>query len=191
MRKHEGKPSRRDKYVTLAAISPSGVARSRFVGGHQSGLAGRKPPPLFTRGVSSCSSQRQRQRDPWGASPRPVAPTYLPTLAFYGHEVFDPCLAFCGHGVFYLRLAFYGHGPFYLRLAFNGHGPFYLRLAFNGHGAFYPHLAFYGHGVFYPRLAFYGHEAFNIIEMARWTVTSAIVFLHAAVHEIDATRITT
>ena len=79
MGKHGGTPSRRDKHVTLAAISPPGVARGRFVGGQQSGLAGSKPPPLFKRGASSCSSQRQRQREPWGASPRPSAPTYLPT----------------------------------------------------------------------------------------------------------------
>ena len=78
MRKHGGPPSRRDKHVTLAAISPPGVARGRFVGGQQSGLAGCKPPPLFTRGASSCSSQGRRQGEPWGASPRPSAPTYLP-----------------------------------------------------------------------------------------------------------------
>ena len=78
MRKHGGTPSRRDKHVTLAVISPPGVARGRFVGGHQSGLAGCKPPPLFTRGTSSCSSQGRRQGEPWGASPRPSAPTYLP-----------------------------------------------------------------------------------------------------------------
>ena len=82
MRKHGGTPSRRDKHVTLAAISPPGVARGRFVGGQQSGLAGCKPPPLFTRGASSCSSQGRRQGEPWGASPRPSAPTYLPTLHF-------------------------------------------------------------------------------------------------------------
>ena len=51
MRKHEGTPSWRDKHVTLAAISPSGVARGRFVGGHQSGLAGCKLPPLSMRGA--------------------------------------------------------------------------------------------------------------------------------------------
>ena len=67
MRKHGGTPSRRDKYVTLAAISPPGVARGRFVGGQQSGLAGSKPPPLFTREASSCSSQGRRQGEPWGA----------------------------------------------------------------------------------------------------------------------------
>ena len=78
MRKHGGTPSRRDKHVTLAAISPPGVARGRFVGGQQSGLAGSKPPPLFTREASSCSSQGRRQGEPWGASPRPSAPTYLP-----------------------------------------------------------------------------------------------------------------
>ena len=80
MRKHGGTPSRRDKHVTLAAISPPGVARGRFVGGQQSGLAGSKPPPLFTREASSCSSQGRRQGEPWGASPRPSAPTYLPHL---------------------------------------------------------------------------------------------------------------
>ena len=78
MRKHGGTPSRRDKHVTLAAISPPGDSRGRFVGGQQSGLAGSKPPPLFTREASSCSSQGRRQGEPWGASPRPSAPTYLP-----------------------------------------------------------------------------------------------------------------
>ena len=80
MRKLGGTPSGRDKHVTPAAISPPGVARGRFVGGQQSGLAGCKPPPLFTRGASSCSSQGRRQGEPRGASPRPSAPTYLPTL---------------------------------------------------------------------------------------------------------------
>ena len=75
MQNHGGTPSRRDKQVTLAAISPPGVAEGRCVGGHQSGLAGCRPPPLFKRGASSCSSQRQRQREPWGASRRPSAPT--------------------------------------------------------------------------------------------------------------------
>ena len=78
MRKHGGTLSRRDKHVTLAAISPPGVAQGRFVGNHQSGLARCKSHPLFKRGASSCSSQQQRQREPWGASPRPSAPTYLP-----------------------------------------------------------------------------------------------------------------
>ena len=80
MRKHGGTPSRRDKHVMLAAIRPPGVARGRSVGGHQSGLAGCKPPPLFKHRASSCLSQRQRQREPWGASPQPSAPTYLPGL---------------------------------------------------------------------------------------------------------------
>ena len=79
MRKHRGTPSRRDKYVTLAAISPPGVARGRFVGGHQSGLAGCRSPPLFKRGASSCSSQQQRHEEPWSASPQLSAPSYLPT----------------------------------------------------------------------------------------------------------------
>ena len=51
MRKHGGTPSRRDKHITPAAISPPGVARGRFFGGQQSVLAGCKPPPLFTRGT--------------------------------------------------------------------------------------------------------------------------------------------
>ena len=50
MRKHGGTPSQQEEHVTLAAISPPGVARGRFVGGHQSGLAGSKPPPRSTRG---------------------------------------------------------------------------------------------------------------------------------------------
>ena len=78
MRKHGGTHSQRDKHVTLAAISPPRVALGRSVGGQQSGLARCKPPPLFTRGASSCSSQGRRQGEPWGASPRPSALTYLP-----------------------------------------------------------------------------------------------------------------
>ena len=66
MRKHGGTPFWRDKHVTPAAISPPGVARGHFVGGQQSGLAGCKPPPLFTRGASYCSSRGQGQREPWG-----------------------------------------------------------------------------------------------------------------------------
>ena len=76
MRKHGGTPSRRDKHVTLAAISPPCVARGGFVEHEQTGLAGCKLPPLFTRGASSCSSRGRRQGEPWGASPRPSAPTY-------------------------------------------------------------------------------------------------------------------
>ena len=78
MRRHGGTPSRRDTFVTLAAISSPGVAGGRFVGGHQSGLAGCKPPLLFMRRAFSCSLQRWCQREPLGASPRPSAPTYLP-----------------------------------------------------------------------------------------------------------------
>ena len=80
MRKHGGTPPWQDKHVTLAAISPPGVARGRFVRGQQSGLAGCKPPPLVTRGASFCLSQGRRHGEPWGASPRPRAPTYLPPL---------------------------------------------------------------------------------------------------------------
>ena len=81
MCKHGGTPSWRDEHVTPAAISPPGVARGRFVGGQQSGLAGCKPPPLFTRGAYSCSSQGRRQGEPRGTSPGPSAPTYLPSNA--------------------------------------------------------------------------------------------------------------
>ena len=72
----------------------------RFVGGQQSGLAGCKLPPLFKRGAPSCLSRRQRQRDPWGASPPPSAPTYLPTLGFGLHPAipgwgFGACVVVC------------------------------------------------------------------------------------------------
>ena len=87
MRKHGGTPSRRDEHFTLAAISPPRDARGRFVGGQQSGLAGSKPPPLFTRAASSCSSQGRRQGETWGASPRPSAPTYLPAHLL----LLEPC----------------------------------------------------------------------------------------------------
>ena len=79
MRKHRGTTSPRDMFVTLAAINPPGGAPGRFVGGHQSGVAGCKPPPLFMRRASSCTSQRQRQQEPWGSSRVPS--TYLPTYA--------------------------------------------------------------------------------------------------------------
>ena len=69
MRKHRSTPSRRDTFVTLAAISPHSVAPCGFVEGHQSGLAGQKSPPLRKRGASACESQGQRQGQQWGASP--------------------------------------------------------------------------------------------------------------------------
>ena len=106
MRKHGGPPSRRDKHVTLAAISPPGVARGRFVGGQQSGLAGCKPPPLFTRGASSCSSQGRRQGEPWGASPRPSAPTYLP-LHFATPKSRRVCLMHSWHATYSLCLGLF------------------------------------------------------------------------------------
>ena len=88
MRKHGGTPSQRDKHVTLAAISSLGVAQGGFVGGHQSGLAGCNPPALFMRGATSCTSQGRRQGEPRGASPRPSAPTYLPTALSLGQDVY-------------------------------------------------------------------------------------------------------
>ena len=91
MRKHGGTSSRRDKYVTLAAISPPGVAEGRFVGDQQSRLAGRKSLPLFKRGASSCPSEWRRQGEPRGASPRPISPTYLPTSAVARHSSHTSC----------------------------------------------------------------------------------------------------
>ena len=88
MRRHGGTPSRQDKHVTPAAISPPSVARGRSVRGQQSGLAGCKPPPLFTRGAFFCSSQGRHQGEPRGASPRPSAPTYLRT---YRDSVRERC----------------------------------------------------------------------------------------------------
>ena len=84
MRKHGGTPSQRDKHVAPAAISPTGVARGRFVGGQQSGLAGCKPPPLFTRGASSCSSQGRRQ-----GRLSTTECTHLPTYLLAGMLVFS------------------------------------------------------------------------------------------------------
>ena len=78
MRKHGGTLSWRDKHVTQAANSPPGVARGRFVEGQQSGVAGSKPPPLYTRGASSCSSQGRRQENHGAPLHDPVhLPTYL------------------------------------------------------------------------------------------------------------------
>ena len=90
--------------VTLATISPPGVAPGRFVGDHQSGLAGCKSPPLFKRGTFSWSSQRQRQRQAWGASPRPSAPTYLPTyLPVYRPRPLGSCSPVCKQNVLHVR----------------------------------------------------------------------------------------
>ena len=86
MRKHGVTTFWLDKQVTLAAISPTIDAQGRLVGGHQPAVAGCKPPPLCKRGASSFSSQRQRQREPWGASPRPCAPTYLPPRRTSGSD---------------------------------------------------------------------------------------------------------
>ena len=79
MRKHGDTPSPHDKCGMLAPISPPSAARGCFLGGHQSGLAGCRQPPFFKHGACSCLSQRQHQREAWGASPRLSAPTYIPT----------------------------------------------------------------------------------------------------------------
>ena len=65
--------------ASLIAVVKKMFGASTAKVGQQSGLAGCKPPPLFTRGASSCSSQGRRQGEPRGASPRPSAPTYLPS----------------------------------------------------------------------------------------------------------------
>ena len=80
MRKHGGTPSRHDKQSRWRRTALPVLPGAAFFGGHQSGLAGYKPPPLYKRGASSCTSQRQRQQEPWGASPRPSASTYLPLI---------------------------------------------------------------------------------------------------------------
>ena len=90
MRKHGGTPSRRDKHVTLAAISPPGVARGRSVGGQQSGLAACKPPPPFTRGASSCSSEGRRQGETMGRLSTTEC-TYLPTSPMSTGETAKHC----------------------------------------------------------------------------------------------------
>ena len=78
MRKHGGTPFRRDTFVTMAAIGPSGVARGRFVQGRQSGRAGGKPPSLFMCGASSCTVTGATPRGTMGCSSGPER-TYLPT----------------------------------------------------------------------------------------------------------------
>ena len=85
MRKHGGTPSRRDKHVTLAAISPPGVARGRFVGGHQSGVAGCKLPPLQARSLILFGTAAT----PAGTMGRlsTTECTYLPTYLVYAHLV--------------------------------------------------------------------------------------------------------
>ena len=80
MREHGGTPSQGDTLITLAGIRPLGVARGRFVEGHQLSLAGCQPSPVFMRGASSCTVTPQRQRAPGGGSPRRSASTYLPTF---------------------------------------------------------------------------------------------------------------
>ena len=74
MRKHGGTPARRDKHVTLAAISPLGVARGRFIGGQQSGLAGCKTPPLFVTGATPEGTMGRLS-----TTECTYLPTYLPT----------------------------------------------------------------------------------------------------------------
>ena len=78
MRKHGGTPSRRDKCVMPAAISPPGAPRGCFVGDHKSGLAGCMPLPLFIGGASSCTVTGAT---PGGGTGRlsKTECTYLPT----------------------------------------------------------------------------------------------------------------
>ena len=81
MRKHRGTPSQRDKFVTLAAISPPSSARGCFVGGRQSGLAGCKPPtPLHARSlllyVTAATPEGTLER--LSRTESTYLPTYLP-----------------------------------------------------------------------------------------------------------------
>ena len=48
---------------------PSRCCPERLCWGHRLGLPGCKSPLLFKHGASSCSSQLQRLREPWGAFP--------------------------------------------------------------------------------------------------------------------------
>ena len=73
-----GPPSRHDKQSRWRPSAPPVVPRAALLGATSQDLARCKSPPLFKRGTSSCTSQGQRQGEPWGASPRPSAPTYLP-----------------------------------------------------------------------------------------------------------------
>ena len=81
MRKHGGTPSRRDKCVTPVAISPPGATRGRFVGGHQSGVTGCKPPPLFKpEPLAVCHSGNAS-----GNHGAPLHnPVHLPTYLLHG-----------------------------------------------------------------------------------------------------------
>ena len=74
-----GRAQARGNTLLARQASHAGGDQGRFVGGQQSVLAGCKPPPLFMHGPSSCSSHGRHQWEPWGASPRPTAPIYLPT----------------------------------------------------------------------------------------------------------------
>ena len=65
------------------------------------------PPPLFTCGAFSCSWQGRRKGEPWGASPRSSAPTYLPTylslLCLLCSWPVGACSAVCTLGVLCVR----------------------------------------------------------------------------------------
>ena len=81
MRKRGGTPSRRGKFLTLAATSPPDVGRGRFVGGHQSGLVGCKPPPLFKRRASSFTVTGAMPTETMGRLSTTQC-TYLPTYLY-------------------------------------------------------------------------------------------------------------
>ena len=78
--------------VGLDASSWQGSSGMHFVSDFVCTLCYSKSPPLFKRGASSCSSQRQRQREPRGASPRPSAPTYLPLCYSLVQAVSQKCI---------------------------------------------------------------------------------------------------
>ena len=85
MRNHGGTPSRRDECVMLAAISPPGASRGRFVGAHQPGPAGVKRHPLIKRGASSCSSQHNASGNDRAPLHDRVRLAY-PTLSFWANR---------------------------------------------------------------------------------------------------------
>ena len=89
MRKRGGTPSRPGTLLMLAASSPPGVPRGRFVAGHQLGIAGCKTPSLFMRRASSSTVTRVMPRGTMGPLSTTQC-TYLPTIVTEGpFGVFD------------------------------------------------------------------------------------------------------
>ena len=93
MGKRGGTPSRRDTFVTVAAISLPGVVRGRSAGGHQSGTAGFKPPPLFMRKTSSCTVTGAMPGGAMGrlSTTECTHPAYLNNSQGKGGSIVAPC----------------------------------------------------------------------------------------------------